>query len=77
MAMQSAALAGGNLLLAAHANQLGACWLCAPLFTPEAVRRALSLPEDWEPQAAIILGEPDTTPADPGRLPVDQVVVWR
>jgi F420 biosynthesis protein FbiB-like protein len=77
MAMQSAALAGGNLLLAAHAYQLGACWLCAPLFAPEAVRRALGLPDDWEPQAAIILGEPDTTPADPGRLPIDQVVVWR
>ncbi len=77
MAVQSVALAGGHLLLAAHAHGLGACWLCAPLFAPQAVRQALDLPQDWEPQAAIILGEVAETPEDPGRLPLDQVVARR
>ncbi len=62
MAIQSAALAGQNLLLAAQAEGLGACWLCAPLFCPDVVRAVLDLPEDWEPQALISLGWPDEAP---------------
>jgi len=62
MATQSAALAGQNLLLAAHAEGLGACWLCAPLFCPQVVRATLTLPEDWEPQAFISLGWPAESP---------------
>jgi coenzyme F420-0:L-glutamate ligase/coenzyme F420-1:gamma-L-glutamate ligase len=58
MAIQSAAMAAQNLLLAAHAAGLGACWLCAPLFCPDVVREALDLPGDLEPQGAIILGYP-------------------
>jgi len=62
MATQSAALAGQNLLLAAQAEGLGACWLCAPLFCPDVVRAVLALPGDWEPQAFISLGWPAETP---------------
>lgn len=62
MATQSLALAGQNLLLAAHAEGLGACWLCAPLFCPEVVRDTLGLPPDWEPQAFISLGWPAEAP---------------
>lgn len=58
MAVQSVALACQNLLLAAHAHGLGACWMCAPLFTPDLVRDALTLPADWHPQALITLGYP-------------------
>ncbi|MCO5207473.1 MAG: nitroreductase family protein [Anaerolineae bacterium] len=58
MAVQSVAMAGQNLLLAAHAHGLGACWMCAPLFCPDVVRSALSLPIDWEPQGLITLGNP-------------------
>lgn len=56
MATQSAAMATQNLLLAAHAVGLGACWMCAPLFVPETVRGVLELEADWEPQALITLG---------------------
>jgi coenzyme F420-0:L-glutamate ligase/coenzyme F420-1:gamma-L-glutamate ligase len=63
MATQSAALAGQNLLLAAQAEGLGACWLCAPLFCPDVVRAVLALPDDWEPQAFISLGWPAEAPA--------------
>lgn len=58
MAVQSAAMAGQNLLLAAHAMGLGGCWMCAPLFCPEVVREALDLPADWQPQGLITLGYP-------------------
>lgn len=63
MAVQSVALAVQNLLLAAHAEGLGACWMCAPLFCADAVRDATPLPADWEAQALITLG----APADDGK----------
>lgn len=58
MAVQSTAMAGQNLLLAADAVGLGACWLCAPMFCPDTVRTALDLPLHWEPQGMITLGYP-------------------
>ncbi len=58
MAVQSVALACQNLLLAAHAYGLGACWMCAPLFVPHVVRQVLELPAAWQPQALITLGYP-------------------
>lgn len=56
MAVQSVSMAAQNMLLVAHAHGLGACWMCAPLFCPEAVRDALVLPADWEAQGLITLG---------------------
>ena len=58
MAAQSVAMAAQNLLLVAHAEGLGACWLCAPLFCPDVVRETLNLPEAFEPQGVIALGYP-------------------
>jgi coenzyme F420-0:L-glutamate ligase / coenzyme F420-1:gamma-L-glutamate ligase len=58
MAVQSVAMAGQNLMLAAHSFGLGACWLCAPLFCPEIVKQVLDLPEDWQPQGLITIGYP-------------------
>ncbi|HRL12079.1 MAG TPA: nitroreductase family protein [Aggregatilineales bacterium] len=76
MAVQSVAMAGQNLLLAAHAHGLGACWMCAPLFCPEVVRAALDLPPDWEPQGVITLGYPAET-REKTRQPLESVVLWR
>ncbi len=56
MAVQSTAMAGQNLLLAAHQSGLAACWMCAPLFCPDVVQATLSLPDDWEPQGLITMG---------------------
>ena len=56
MAVQSTAMAGQNLLLAAHGLGLGACWMCAPLFCPEVVRETLALPADWMPQGLVTVG---------------------
>jgi coenzyme F420-0:L-glutamate ligase/coenzyme F420-1:gamma-L-glutamate ligase len=64
MAVQSTAMATQNLLLAAHAEGLGACWMCAPLFCPELVIETLGLPKGWDPQALVTLGRP----ANSGKL---------
>ena len=73
MAMQSVALAGGQLLLAAHAEGLGAVWVCAPLFAQATVQAALDLPENWEPQGMILLGYSGGSPTVRDRLPVAEV----
>ncbi len=74
MAVQSTAMAVQNLLLLAHAEGIGACWMCAPLFCPDTVKAALDLPTDWEPQALVTLGYPAT----PGRRrelrPLNEIV---
>lgn len=76
MAVQSVALACQNLLLAAHAAGLGACWMCAPLFVPARVRSVLDLPESWEPQAIVTLGYPAER-REKARRPLAECVVWR
>ena len=77
MAVQSVAMAGENLLLAAAAEGLAACWMCAPLFAPQEARRALGLPEGWDPQGIILLGEPAEDPKPRGRLTLEEVTLWR
>ncbi|MEM0049207.1 MAG: nitroreductase family protein [Candidatus Bathyarchaeia archaeon] len=73
MATQSLAAAIQNLLLTAHAEGLGACWFCAPLFCQETVRRVLRIPRDVEPQALIALGYPAESPKPPPRKPIKEI----
>ncbi|HXA72246.1 MAG TPA: nitroreductase family protein [Stellaceae bacterium] len=73
MAVQSAAMAVQNLLLAAHAEGLGACWMCAPLFCPDVVTEALGLPKGWEPQAIVTLGRPAGPGKPATRRPIDEI----
>jgi len=73
MAVQSAAMAGQNLLLAAHALGLGACWLCAPLFCPDVVSATLALPPDWQPQGLITVGYPAEEKTKTRALPETRV----
>ena len=73
MALQSVALAGGTLLLAAHAEGLGGVWMCAPLFAPEAVSQALLLPSGWEPQGMLLIGFPAVIPEIRARKPISEV----
>lgn len=77
MAVQSVAMAAQNILLAAHAEGLGACWMCAPLFCPDVVRTALALPADWEPQALITLGYPANEGKPASRKPLNEVILTR
>lgn len=77
MGVQSVAAAIQNLLLAATALGLGACWCCAPLFCQGIVRRILRIPGSWEPQALITVGYPAHHPPVPPRSPLEEVVVRR
>jgi len=76
MAIQSTAMAVQNLLLAAHAEGLGACVMCAPLFCGPTVVAALSLPHRWEPQTLITLGQPAGPGKERPRLPLEKIT-WR
>jgi coenzyme F420-0:L-glutamate ligase/coenzyme F420-1:gamma-L-glutamate ligase len=67
LAVQSLGAAVQNMLLAVHANGLGACWFCAPIFCKETVRKILKIPDDVEPQALITLGYPAEKPRAPSR----------
>jgi coenzyme F420-0:L-glutamate ligase/coenzyme F420-1:gamma-L-glutamate ligase len=77
MAMQGVAAAIDHLLLAAQAMGLGACWVCAPLFCPEAVSQALALPGDWEAQALVTLGYPAEVKEPAPRRPLAETVLFR
>ncbi len=74
MAVQSVAAAIQNLLLAAHSEDLGTCWYCAPLFCPEKVKEVIRAPKNIEPQALITLGYPDGKPKPSTRIPLKSVV---
>ena len=75
MAVQSVALAVQNMLLRAHAEGLGACWMCGPLFCPDVVRAELSLPDDWIAQGLLTIGYPAET-REKDREPLETRVVW-
>jgi coenzyme F420-0:L-glutamate ligase / coenzyme F420-1:gamma-L-glutamate ligase len=73
MAVQSTAMAGALLLLAAHAEGLGGVWVCGPLFAPQAARLALELPCRWEPQGLVLLGYPEKLPGPRPRQALTEV----
>jgi len=80
MAVQSVAAAIENMLLAAHAEGLGSCWFCAPLFCQDAVREVLKIPRYVETQALITIGYSINKPNPPLRKPLEKIVYqdrWR
>lgn len=70
MALLSLGAAFENLLLAASAAGLAACWVAAPVFCPDTARDALGLPDDWQPQAMALVGYPDPSYRAPDRRPI-------
>lgn len=77
MGIQSVAMAGENILLTAHAEGLGGCWVCAPLFVPALVREELGLHPDWEPQGMILLGYPQDASRARSRRSAEEVTLWK
>jgi coenzyme F420-0:L-glutamate ligase / coenzyme F420-1:gamma-L-glutamate ligase len=67
LALQSLAASLQNLLLAAHAKGLGACWYCAPAFCKETVRKTLKIPFEVDPEALITMGYPSEKPSAQSR----------
>jgi coenzyme F420-0:L-glutamate ligase/coenzyme F420-1:gamma-L-glutamate ligase len=76
MGVQGVAMAGENLLLAAHSFGLGGVWICAPLFAQETVRRTLNLAEEWQPQGLVLLGYPARIPELRPRRPLDEIAIY-
>ena len=76
MAVQSVAAHIQTMLLAAHNHGLGACWICAPLFCQDSVRKALGLPRKLEPQAMIIMGYAGEKPLTPPRRSLDEIYAF-
>jgi F420 biosynthesis protein FbiB-like protein len=62
MAVQSIGCAIQNMLLRAVDLGYDAGWMCAPLFCPEHVQTALTLPKTTIPQALITVGIAHTQP---------------
>lgn len=73
--LQDSAAAIEHILLAAHAEGLGACWVGA--FSEAEAARALDLPEGIRPVALIPIGYPARLPGKRARLEVDTVTDWR
>ncbi len=76
MAVQSAALAGGYILLAAHALGLAGVWMCAPLFAQQKVREVLDLPDTWIAQGLLLLGYQAEMPEIRQRKELSEVTKW-
>lgn len=76
MGLQGVTLAGGTLLLAAHAEGLGGVWVCAPLFAQETVKAALDLPKYWVPQGMLLVGHPAKIPPPRPRVSVDEISLY-
>ncbi len=74
MAVQSVAAAIENILLAAHAEGLGSCWFCAPLFCQDVVRKVLRVPRYVAPQALITLGHSAEQVEPPPRKVLQEIV---
>ncbi len=72
--LQDTAAATENLLLAATAAGLGACWVGA--FDEESVHRALGLEPGWRPVALIPVGVPAEAPSTRSRRSLIEVARW-
>lgn len=74
MGIQSVALAGLQLLLAAHAEGLAGNWICWTLYAQKETQAALELPEDWLPQALFFIGHADEAPKEKVLHPLGDVI---
>ncbi len=75
MAIQSLGAAIQNMLLAAYTLGLDTGWMCAPLFSPDAVRAALDLDARLIPHALIPVGYAARDPKRRPHRPFEELVV--
>lgn len=65
-------LAGGQMMLQAHALGLGTCWIGG--FAPRALARTLHVPSGWEVIGLLTLGFPAQQRRPPKRKPLTDIV---
>jgi nitroreductase len=70
-----AAIAMDHIIMAATAEGLGTCWICA--FDPGAVRKALDLPDGMEPVVLTPLGYAASRPGERKRKELSEIVSWK
>ncbi|HEX7599029.1 MAG TPA: nitroreductase family protein [Polyangia bacterium] len=73
-AISSVSAAIMNLLLAAHALGLGACWMTGPLVAAPALEQFLAIPQGWQLSALLPVGVPDELPPAPARRGIAQML---
>jgi hypothetical protein len=65
------------LLLQAHAEGLGACWMAGPMVARKDIEGMLEIAAPWRMVGAIALGWPEPPSGErPGRKPIDKIVTW-
>jgi len=74
MCIQDTAAAVQNLLLAAHAMGLGACWIGD--FDEAVLCQLFAIPQGYAPVAVIAVGYPKYTPEARPRRPVSDILHW-
>ena len=74
-AISSVSAAVMNLLLAAHALGLGACWMTGPLLAAPEIEGFLGIPSGWRLSAVIPVGIPDECPSAPARRASSHLLV--
>ena len=77
MAIQSTAVAGLQLLLAAEAEGLSGSWVCWVLYAQSEIIDALKLPGNWLPEAMYFLGYADEEPKKSQRYPSENLTIIR
>jgi nitroreductase len=70
--LQDTAAATQNILLAAHAMGLAACWIGA--FLEEEVRKVLNIPSGIRPVAIVPVGYPGEKPMERARKPLNEII---
>lgn len=72
--LQNATAATQNMLLAAHAQELGACWIGA--FVEEKLRELMSIPANAVIAGIIAIGYPDEEPEKQKKLEIENVTYF-
>lgn len=76
--IQNCATAAENMMLEATNLGLGSCWVGA--FPEDAIRRILSVPDEYIPYVIIPVGYPDEVAPEPAKFPIENFTYfngWR
>jgi nitroreductase len=64
------------LLLQAHAEGLGACWMAGPMVARDEIHALLGVAKPWRMLGAVALGHPSGSADPKPRKPLGRVVQW-